>query len=721
LPTITLTDASSASLDATVLDDSVFGKTPGSVIHFLRSDVVGALDQTLDQVQINSLSIGFAYSPSFSLSGGTGTFTAGGGPTGELDLYKPAAGGGSSPLFATDQFGTDIEMNGNYYLALSLQLGIAGGGNATMGAFLLTPAISATGSAKLYLPFGRNDNGAYPTLKSAIESLLEAFDLPSSADDLGNLPQGAVFAYDTQGSVGFQAQLNFLAVINPTATPGVSTSFGPINVSAGPNVTIGGGFTLAGEIETRIWKKSANVVQIGYYKKRGSSFGVTFDASLAADVTVGDYDIVAKIYGLLGDSEQLDPAWLKAHVPASMADDVEKAYESAVQTKLSIALDEECDTTLTDQAAFSWNFDLSKLDEAGKTALANVFKGNLTALMGSGAPPAGVTRAGSILDRTTEAKHTFSLNFLGLYDYATVHDATLNMSATVSEDGQLIMTDTAHLRRLAASATPFVKGDQLRHVLAEDCVATIGYAVSFGRFITTLKVGYSYFDYKSKARPDDLRLFVYTALQLGAANAAMDWAGILHANSNSQAASLFASLNYAGEAGRRLFLDQDGNARSIPDYQEVGRIALKNTPGLGLDPQFVSNLNDAVKWQQLLNAGTSQNFDRILGVDQINPPAWVQPSFTWTLHVAYWASAMHSAAQALQDVLQYLAQNPGIYPLHDDGFLNRRRTFASQLKNAIQKAPLFDDALGLMTIFDTAPPLSRTVTITYAGTTKTYA
>jgi hypothetical protein len=50
-------------------------------MHFLRSDVIGSMNQTLDKVQINSLSIGFDYEPKFSLAGGTVTFAAGGGLT----------------------------------------------------------------------------------------------------------------------------------------------------------------------------------------------------------------------------------------------------------------------------------------------------------------------------------------------------------------------------------------------------------------------------------------------------------------------------------------------------------------------------------------------------------------------------------------------------------------------------------------------------------------
>src|ERR1700759_298415 len=145
---IALNDTSSLSTNATVLNDSVIGKTPASVIHFLRSDVIGAMDQTLDKVQINSFSIGFDYEPGFLLFGGTAKFTAGGGPTGELDLFKPGDGGKASSLFPADQFGTEIEMGRNYYLALSFQLALAADMAASPGSFILIPSASLAGNAK---------------------------------------------------------------------------------------------------------------------------------------------------------------------------------------------------------------------------------------------------------------------------------------------------------------------------------------------------------------------------------------------------------------------------------------------------------------------------------------------------------------------------------------------------------------------------------------------
>jgi hypothetical protein len=57
----------------------------------------------------------------------------------------------------------------------------------------------------------------------------------------------------------------------------------------------------------------------------------------------------------------------------------------------------------------------------------------------------------------------------------------------------------------------------------------------------------------------------------------------------------------------------------------------------------------------------------------------------------------------------------------DDEFQNRRQTFASQLKSAIQKADsLFNDAVGLVTMVQASKPVGKGVMISYAGKTETY-
>ncbi len=719
MSTITLTDNSSVSVNAAVLDTSLIGKTPVSVIHFLRADILGAMNQTLDQVQINMVSAGFSFQPSFTLGGGTANFEAGGGLTGEIDLYKPATSGNSSPLFAGDQFGACIEMGDRFYLALGLQLGVKAEMTGTAGAFWIQPDITSVASAKLYIPFARN-NGSYPTLKNALSTLCSSFAFPSSIEDVRGMGNGSVLAFDASGSVGFNAALDLLAVVNPTASPGVSNSFGPISISAGPSVTVGGGFSLNGELEVRIWKKSESVVQLGYYKKRGSTFKVSFDASASLDVDLGHYDILAKVYSLLGDSGKLDEAWLNKNVPNSVALEVESAYEVAVQKKLSIAIDSECDTSMTDQAAFSWNFDLSSIDSEGTKAFAAAIRGDLSKLMSGDGLPNGISKAGSVFDKLQKNEHVLAFNFLGLFDHASVNDSIVEISSKVSEDGQLILTDTAHLTRLAADATPFVRSDQLQKVFAEDCVATIGYAAGCGTLAPSLKVNYSYFDYKSRAKVSDLQTFIATAEQLGETVKADDWSQIIQSTAASQQAHFLAELVYDTKTARGLFVDQNSISRAIDDYERVARVATLITPGIGLSDVFAPWLEDDSKWKRIRDAGTMQNFCSIIGVDLISPPQWATVSFTWTLHIIFWAAAMHSAGCAFQDLSKYLTSNAGAVSWQDQGFTKRRQTFASLINTTIQKAPLFHDALGLLIIFNAAKPADTKVTIRYGGLSRSY-
>ena len=259
-----------------------------------------------------------------------------------------------------------------------------------------------------------------------------------------------------------------------------ASKYGPISIDAGPSITLGGSFKLLGEFQVRMWNKDDNIVQLGYYKKRGETFTVSFDASAAVDASVKDYDAIAKVYGLLGSAGQLDPEWLKANISASVAGKVEGAYETAVQTRLSIAIDEECDTTITDQAAFSWNFDTRALGDDGQA----LFLAPLMATFPAFLPAiclAGVTKAGSVFDHIKDTKHTFTFNFLGLLNYASVEDACLKMVVKASDDGQVVITDKATLSRLNATTTPLVKSDLLREVLIEDFVATMGYVSSSGK------------------------------------------------------------------------------------------------------------------------------------------------------------------------------------------------------------------------------------------------
>jgi hypothetical protein len=301
----------------------------------------------------------------------------------------------------------------------------------------------------------------------------------------------------------------------------------------------------------------------------------------------------------------------------------------------------------------------------------------------------------------------------------------------VSEDGQVVIADKATLTRLEATATPFIKSDLLRKVLAEEFVATAGYTTSLGHLTSSLVLHYTYYEYQRRAQASDLQTFVgiaavLTAGGLGPVDAgrpdpARDWAALLHAGASSQAASVLASLTYDNAAANRLFYDGASAVRSAGSYEAVARKALTLTPGLGLHDSFVACLKDDALWSRLVDAGSPGNVYAALGADPAQPPAWAQAAYAWLQHILAWAPAMHSAAVALEEVRAYAGSTPDLDPLKDAGFTHKRQVLASQLRAAVRAAPLFHDALGILTISLAAQPQSTQVSIRYAGKAATYS
>jgi hypothetical protein len=715
---ITINDSSSLSVAASVLDDSIIGKTPGSVIHFLQSDVIAVLSQPLDKVQINSASMGFNFKPSFQLPGGTAVLKAGGAIGGEIDLYRPGKDGKPARLFDADRFGVAIDTGSNCYLALSFPLSLNAETTPKSGAYTLELEGSAETSAKLFYPFAAA-GGSFPTLKEALEQLFGAYSLPSSLAQAATLKTGAGVVFESRGTIQFEGKVDLLATINPTATPGLCTTGGPISIKAGPSITAGGKFSFSGDFQVRIWKKSESIIQLGYYKKRGSSISISFAAGAGADADLGGFDILSQLYGLLGDACKLDPAWLKANVPHEVADNVEDAYQAALQTTAQIALNAALDVSTKDEAAFVWNFDMTAMDADAHTAFARAIEADLTALMDSAKLPHGVTKAGSVVDHLTETKHTLQLNFLGLLDHANVQDSLADFKVKASEDGQLVLTDTEHLKRLEATITPFVKSDQLRQVFAEDSVATVGYAASLGPLTPQLKVTFSFYEYKDNLSADGLKEYLQIATGLDVPQAASDWTAALQGPFSDRPGSCFASLLYDPLTAQSLFLEKNSAPRI--DFESIGRAAAIRTPGLIGDDRFQALLADDADWKTMCEAGSVTRFYEVIGVDSTSPPAWATAGYTILQHIQIWAADMRAAASALQSVMAYLEANRTGGVLNDPQFLHRRQTFANALRQAISKTPLFHDAQGLMTLYVAARPAGKKIAIRYGGALKEYA
>jgi hypothetical protein len=150
---------------------------------------------------------------------------------------------------------------------------------------------------------------------------------------------------------------------------------------------------------------------------------------------------------------------------------------------------------------------------------------------------------------------------------------------------------------------------------------------------------------------------------------------------------LRANLNasYNDPVSKSLFTDVNGQIRTEADYQRVGRFALASLLPAG------NPMNDARRlpltnyqtWAAMLQAGQPNNFGGLFSQNNFNANRLADITEDFTV-IVWWAESMHNMAQALANVLTFLAQHPQSDP-QDNTFKQLRakldQTMASVAKN----------------------------------------
>ena len=714
MATISLTDEFSVPQPIDIPDTSALGHTPTSVIHFIKTDVLKAFDTPIDKVDLGSVAVGLIYTPTLPLAVGNGTFHLGGGATGEFDIIKAPSPSKPEPprsLFPDDALGDDaISLEGCCYVKLSFSLVLSASGKEAVDALTLKQSAQGTGSASMYLRF-EPDAGQYPTLREAFKESLARFMLPSDGASLKLLPPGCVFLYEASGSLTVSGSVNLIAAVNPTAAVGVKETFGQVTVTAGPSLTLGGSVTITGDFQVRIRSLAASLIRIGYYKKRGSTFAVTFDASVSANVSVAGTDVVSAIFGMLGPSSKVSDQWLKDNGGTEVSSQVQEVVKQAVQTKLQIAMDMECDASISEAVAFLYNFDMGALDATGQTLLDKLLKGDISAL-NTGALPVGITAESNLVERIHSDKHIFTLHFLGILNFASIEEFAVKSTLKYSDDGSLCITDQATGSRLGA--TTKVSGNKLSQILVETFVATASYAVSMGRFSPKLEMKYLFYKYKGNASKSDLASFVLRASELPVDKTTVSQWNQLVINDNGVfGTAIFVDLEYDTATATQMFLDVSGNVRPRADYISFARTAVGQSVLGDSDSQYLGKLTENATWQNLDDNG----YNAIIPGLNSAQTATIQIEF---FDLRNWATAMQKVAQVVKQMVQFSNAYAGSNLQSDSTFLALRTKLGGALSAIVRKTnadmiPMW----GCFALYDAQFPLKGQASITNKGVTIT--
>jgi hypothetical protein len=706
MPTIKLTDNFGFTGDVTVPEDAGIVKYVKSLRGIKVTDLnLNSLTQIpLDKVPLKSASGGLSFEQPVPIGIQQVEMTVKAEGGGVLRLVGPK----DKQLFDPELFGEPIKIDdGLFYVSLGVTASLAS--NLSTEARDLSFGFEAGGQVALsvYKPFTKfGTPGAFEPFVQAIQETARDFVLLGDVDDLAKMSDGLVATVEGGGHLKFSAEAELMSVVNPLATvdpPGP----GELKVVSGGSVTVGATYELTGDYQIRAQKLDKQRVRLGFYKKRGKEFTLTVTAKGGASVGVGSFDLFSRVIKAVSKDPEVDKKQLdEAGLSKQQIKDIEDAVKAAISRKLELAASLELSASSSDEAAFDYEIDLSKLGDDGRQALHKALDGDLTALAGGAVVvPAGITLRRTIFTETQKKKHTLKLNLLGIYNFISIGSLQKKMRVMfVPETGELLITDSARADSLKASTSNFAADHaKLRKVMAESFLITAAYRCS--RTVAqspTLSITQSYFELHSKTNRATLKDNLDVVETLGLMTK-QEKDKLLGGSDDFGSTTLNVETSYDDALAAALFLNADGTPRTEDDFDKAGREALKSLVQTGESDDYRRRpATDDALWAELKKLGNPNAFKSVEKIKALKNekklPMEVIVGVIGTDYavIRWWSTEMRGMAVKLAEIRKVLKENPNLSP-DSNTFNGLRRQLADHLKGVASRTRSeFGDPWGLV-------------------------
>ena len=693
MATIKLTDQFGLDVDAQINPDSTIAKYikdltklkfPGINLNELRN-------LTLDQAPIKGLQTGIEFEQPVNIGIDDTEMKIGAGVSGSLRLFSAP----DKQLFDPEVFADPINIGPNQiYVGIGTSATVSAGvtktGDLGFG-FDAGSQITLT-SYKLF------ESAQQPAFLDALKESIASFSLPGDLEDVATMPVGSAVAVEGNGNIKISGTLDVLSVVNPLAVVSLPDPLGEVKLSSGNAIKVGASFEISGAYQIRVHKTGKDKVRLGYYKKHGTEFIVKASASAGVTAGIGNFDVIETVLKAISSDPKTDIETLKkGGLSEAQIEAIKKVVEAGISRRIELALGFEFSSQATSEAAFLFDLELDKLDEAGRKALHNALDGNLSGLSaGKKGLPAGVHFVRSIFTEIQKKRHALKFNLFGIYNSISV--STLILKGRVLFDhatGEVIIADTATASRIAASTLNFATDtEKLKKVMAESVLMSVAY--KFSKLVHTkaeLAITHSYFELHSKTDAKNLRdnLDVFEALGLLKAN---DKKQLIGDGKKFGRTTLFAETSYDDALVNSLFLNNK-SARSQSDYETAGRKALALLVQSDEDQAVRRKpaIDDAL-WKEMSKQG-QPNFKFIDALRSLNAADLGAITTDYTV-IKWWAESMVEMGKSLFEMRKFLADHPGIDP-QNKTFKALRKKLGSKLKEVVSKTKAeFGDPWGLV-------------------------
>lgn len=664
MATIKLTDNFGLVIDASPGLASVFSK-------YLRSpgDIVGRLGNPkalsglqVGEVPLESSSFGVSFTEPVEL-GSTGVeLTVNPQFIGTVEIRKDDA------LFGGDMepFRDPIPIPANQaFVSIGLEAELSVGLSSDIGDLQLGLKRGTTVGFANYGLFALSDQ-----VVPAIQALLENFVIPRDLDDLRSMPEKSVVTLQGVGSLQFSAQANLLSAVNPLATVNVPAIPGTLQVKEGGSINVGAMYTLTGEYQLRVQRLAGQKFRLGYEKKRGSEFDVSVTAQIGVSAGAGGFELIRTVLQAVSPDPVPDrDAFQKAGLNDEQISIIAAAVKTGIERSLQLSIKAELDSSDEVCTAFSYEIDLDTLDDSGRKAVNAALHGDLSGLEGTS--PKGVKSLKSVFSTFQKGENVLRVNLLGIFNYGSV--TTLFQKGTMivdPESGDITITDQAGANRIQFTSNNFAQSSaRLRKILAESLLLTAVYRSSATvRVAPQLTCKYWFFEQHQKTNLQTISDYLNIAQSLQVASQPEVSARLnsLRGVGAFGQSTFYAESSFSDALCRSLFLDSEGQARTLDEYEKIGReaMALLLPAGDALNDARRLPLTDVAVWKQMKVAGQPNNFGGLFRNLGFNANQLADIVSDYTL-IMWWAPAMRSMGEALATLLNFIAGNPQWDPESD--------------------------------------------------------
>ena len=651
------------SEDIEIRDNSPLAKVKLTQLLSAGKEFFEEFRKPMDQADVKRLAFGVTASSPNLLSGSIPSLTLGAGFNCGLAIFTSS----DRNLFGNDPFALEISIGANEAW-MGVEFDVLAKLVATASVNWVGVCLEADSALKCttYSSFSAV-NSALPLLAEACTEGFSNFSITASPDDIRHQPVDTVNQTECSGTITAKTTLSQPYTLNALASANL-----PFNATANiqPNITVkvSGSIAIAGDFIFRSYKTSETAVQIGVYKRHGSTLSATFMADAGIGVDVGSSDVVA---ALLNEALPGVNAAV-AGIPKADVDSLNKVIKDSIDRSLTAELNATCSAAYTDEAAVAYEIDLAAgAAQATDDALKSALKGDWVSL--DSLPNA--RRIRNIIVDTVEKKRSITLNLFGVYSATSYSDYVESCTILSDDSGELSIIDKVASSRISAVSDPYTSDpDKLRKALTEDFVCTATYAAINGGRNLRISAVQSYLDYQRNMSWDEMNQNV----QLGYA---LDLIPKGELDSTLKMTLLFphacvtAKVRYGPEAVMNMFFSDQINlvARTQGELERAGRETMASmlNPQDPTDKVRIEILQSATTWAAMDSIGNTNAFDTIDSLRNIPSVQLAAVSSDW-VSIRWWADTVDKVGPILADAIRALRNVPGADPSSDPIFMKAR-------------------------------------------------